>query len=415
MTKILLFACLCAAFYTPELWGQSWNLCASDPSDWTDVPSATQHRSEGVDTFDVVFHLVHLGQPEGIGSNISDEQVKSALLSLNRDFGAWPIHDSISIAPNGVNTELFFRLACVDPNGNPTTGIKRVNGAVVPGYATDGFNFKTNGGGNYQALSDLSHWPQNRYINIWVTHRIETFMGTLTGGGGFGGGNAVFQQGYGGVYMVFRYVGCDVDGSQGFDLFNPYGRLISHEMGHYLGLLHTFQGESCLETNCATQGDRVCDTEPHTNSVANDTTCNEWIECGTREPVENLMNYSGIICGNIFTEGQKQRMKTTVNNFYTEMINLPACPNVAIQHIEGENLIAIYPNPVQDAVIIQNPKQLDYDYQLYDAYMRQVLSGRVVRQTQTMLKTEFLPHGNYFLSIRNQQGIVIKTQKLWIH
>ncbi|MFN5236362.1 MAG: M43 family zinc metalloprotease, partial [Bacteroidota bacterium] len=284
-----LLLCLC---FSPRLYSQQVvSPCAVSGTDQSEMPQHPDGISvAGTDTFDVVFHVIHLGQPIGSGSNISDEQIKSSLFSLNRDFGAWPIHDSIAIAPNGANSEVFFRLACTAPDGSPTTGINRVDAGSFPDYATQGFNFKTGNAGNYKQLADLSHWPQNRYINIWITHRLETFLGVTSGGGGFNAATAIFQQGYGGVYMVFRYVGCDVDGSQGFVLFNKYGKLITHEVGHYLGLLHTFEGESCTETDCATQGDRVCDTEPHSNSVPNDPSCGEYAECTTREPVENIMN-----------------------------------------------------------------------------------------------------------------------------
>ena len=40
-----------------------------------------------------------------------------------------------------------------------------------------------------------------------------------------------------------------------------------HEMGHYLGLYHTFQG-GCPNNDCLADGDRVCDTPPDGSTAA---------------------------------------------------------------------------------------------------------------------------------------------------
>ena len=40
-----------------------------------------------------------------------------------------------------------------------------------------------------------------------------------------------------------------------------------HEMGHYLGLLHTFNG-GCKNDNCLIDGDKVCDTPPDGVNIA---------------------------------------------------------------------------------------------------------------------------------------------------
>ena len=50
-----------------------------------------------------------------------------------------------------------------------------------------------------------------------------------------------------------------------------FGKVLAHEMGHYLGLYHTFEG-GCYNADCLTSGDRVCDTPPD-NSVRASFSC----------------------------------------------------------------------------------------------------------------------------------------------
>ena len=373
------------------------------------IESGAAFRGDGVDTFDIVFHIVHLGEPIGEGANISDAQIESAVFSLNRDFRALPIHDSISISPYGIDSEIQFRLACTDPDGNPSNGINRVDGRAVPGYEEEGFHFQSGNTGNNNDLIELSKWPYDRYINIWITHRIETPNGQVVGGGGFGPNNTfLFNQGIGGLYLFYKVVGSDVDGSQGYDIINPYGKVISHEMGHFFGLLHTFQNGSCTETNCMVEGDGVCDTEPHDNSVPNDANCDEYIECGTREPIENLMNYSGQTCGNIFTPGQKNRMKTTIEMFLQDMANLEYCSPVTASN-EPINKMGfnIYPNPANDRIYVENTKN--------PTLIITGINGKVMVYEPnydgvSAIDISYFPNGLYFIKLKNE--IEIQNKKI---
>ena len=93
----------------------------------------------------------------------------------------------------------------------------------------------------------------------------------------------------------------------------PYnlGRTTTHEVGHYLGLYHTFDGGCAPASGCNTNGDLICDTNPE--SSPNFSPCNR-STCGSPDPTNNYMDYSDDICMTEFTEEQARRMRCTLEN-----------------------------------------------------------------------------------------------------
>ncbi|MCC6599343.1 MAG: hypothetical protein IT223_01560 [Crocinitomicaceae bacterium] len=99
-------------------------------------------------------------------------------------------------------------------------------------------------------------------------------------------------------------------------------RTFSHEMGHYFGLLHTFESNNGTElvdgSNCDVAGDLICDTaaDPDPNGNANpNNDCNYTGAIVTDSngdyyvpPTFNIMSYYPNICTCRFTPMQYNRM-----------------------------------------------------------------------------------------------------------
>ncbi len=229
----------------------------------------------------VVFHIIHNGGPE----NISDEQVYSAMEVLNRDFRALnPDLGQVVSAFQDITADIAieFRLAKRDPQGNCTKGIVRVQSPLT-----------TEGGEDMKALS---YWPRNRYMNVWVCADAGgaagyTFLPSSV--------NSNFMAPVDGIVLLHDYTG-NIGTSNNFR-----SRTLTHEVGHWLNLRHTWGSGNTpgVSSNCD-QDDGVDDT-PNTVGWQSCNTSGE--SCGSLDNVQNYLEYS--YCSRMFTLGQKDRMR----------------------------------------------------------------------------------------------------------
>lgn len=248
-------------------------------------------KSEEVLIIPVVFHVLHRYGEERI---LMDQMVK-ALEIVNDDYAA------LNSDLNGVVNEfrdiigtanIEFRLAQIDPDGNCT------NGVVY--YDTDLTHMASN-----SLKYTIQNWDPESYLNVWTVNSIES-------------GAAAWSQYPGvtpaldGVVSIYRYIGT--------------GHTLSHEIGHYLNLIHPWgsTNEPGLEINCD-MDDKVDDTP---NTLGSESTCNlSQYSCASLDNVQNIMDYG--TCDAMLTSGQVDRMRAALNSSVGSRNNLWSDANLA--------------------------------------------------------------------------------------
>jgi PKD repeat protein len=230
----------------------------------------------------VVVHIMHTFGAE----NISREQVLSAIQQLNLDYTKTNPDTSLIInefkAIAG-NAGIRFRLAQKDPQGNCTDGIVRVYTPLTHAANDD--------------VKDVSRWPRDSYLNIWV---VGTIASGAAGYSYYPGVNSSRD----GVVLRSDYMGSIGTSSP------TRARTLTHEVGHWLNLAHPWgnSNDPGLPENCNTD-DSVEDTP---NTIGH-TSCNlSAVSCGSLDNVQNFMEYS--YCTRMFTIGQGQRMLAALNS-----------------------------------------------------------------------------------------------------
>ena len=251
----------------------------------------TQNLSEKANTGErkiipVVVHVIH-----DFGSaNVTDADVDFALSQLNKNINrqannALSTPDVFASVSGSANVE--FRLATLDPEGNPTDGVVRINSEL------------TNVPEPRDLVKSLSYWNSYQYFNIWV---VSSFPAQSDGGTLLG-------------YAQFPWSGSmSTDGVAILASQFKNGRTLTHEVGHWLGLRHIWGDGLCADdgvrdTPTAKEenwGVLLSDFPYHLNVCVADSIN------PSGEMFMNYMDYSDDAVQSMFTDGQMEIVNQTL-------------------------------------------------------------------------------------------------------
>lgn len=250
--------------------------------------------SRNIVNVQIAWHVIH--QDNSVG-NISDQQIAQQVTWLNNTFANHDFIFTLDIIDRTVNNDWFNDMYdTYDAIAKQALNIDSYHYLNV--YTS---NIFIDGVAGYAYLPN--QWPEGSYMHGIVLD-----------------------------YRTLPYAG-------GYD-----GDIATHEVGHYLGLNHTFYN------NCTTGNDGVDDTPAHHEDYL--WQCNNNLDsCPTlpgNDPVHNYMTYTSNSCQWEFTPGQKDRMHAMVATYRPSMLENPVAP---IWMTTANETITVPANGTLDVII----------------------------------------------------------------
>ncbi|KAG5637622.1 hypothetical protein H0H81_003903 [Sphagnurus paluster] len=220
-------------------------------------------------TVKVYFHVISK-DTTAAGGYVTDSQIKEQVNVLNKDFASTGLSYVLANTTRTVNSNWFIN---VGPSKSLQTTMKN---ALRQGGAAD--------------------------LNVYSVGFQSTADNGLLG-------YATFPSSYSrspkddGVVMLFSSL------PGGSTTNYNLGRTLTHEVGHWVGLYHTFQG------GCTAPGDSVDDTPAEASPASGCPVGRDTCAGGGPDPIHNFMDYSYDSCMTEFTPGQAARLRAQMSTY----------------------------------------------------------------------------------------------------
>jgi len=229
---------------------------------------------------------------------LTDNKINDAIRKLNDDFLGLSI-DSPEISPEFLaireNLNIEFVLAKKDPDGNATNGIVR-HYREEAGYG--------NGDAETAAKISADAWDNFKYMNVYLMNDLHDDGRGNNSGIAWYPELAMSNAGIARVVYNGNYTGVNTN--------ENFRSVLTHEFGHWLNLIHTFEDNQCTITNeafCKTTGDKNCDTPQM--SLPQQMQHNAKNCLGQPTNTENFMHYTDNYA--MFTQDQVARMTAALH------------------------------------------------------------------------------------------------------
>lgn len=359
-------------------------------------------------TISVLFHIIETNNPNDFVNKITKTQIDEQLKVINEDYNR--LNADTIYTPNIFKSvagkiTINFVLAKIDTN------FIRFREEGVIRHTKFLNKNRTNTEFDEEIKKQTIRNP-NQYLNIWV---YENVIYSLSGKPMLGYAQFPDFSNLQGLNNIGGIANTDGVAIAARSLKNIeerktntnvwlgaiYGRTLSHEVGHFLGILHTF---SDIEGLCVDND--FCEDTPRLRDNTNGCNPLDKNKCETIAMSENFMDYTNDACMNLFTKCQVERMKLV----------LEKCPRrkelttSTVTSVRDENLaanVSIFPNPTNAFFTIKTENLQIKNLKIFSVLGQQVYENNAI-QANTNIDISHLSKAIYVLRIETERGIVTK-------